>query len=96
MTDDNSKPTHCQRLRKLLMSGSTITPLSSWTVLGIYRLASRIHELRSGKFNGVEYQIKDRWKEVSNKYGESCRVKEYFMQPAEIFQARLDEAERKQ
>jgi len=63
-----------QRLLAYLEQGETINPLKAWDELGIYRLASRICDLRK---EGVE--VKDRWLDVSNRYGEFVKVKQYYL-----------------
>tara|TARA_Y100000592_G_C5468323_1_gene317973 strand:+ start:332 stop:535 length:204 start_codon:yes stop_codon:yes gene_type:complete len=66
--------TQKQRLLTYLEQGNKINPLKAWQELGIYRLASRICDLRK---EGVE--VKDEWLEVPNRYGEFVRVKEYYL-----------------
>ena len=63
-----------QRLLAYLEQGETINPLKAWDELGIYRLASRICDLRK---EGIE--VKDRWLDVSNRYGEFVKVKQYYL-----------------
>lgn len=50
----------------------SITPLQAMRDLGIYRLASRIADLRKR-----DYIIIDEWVEVETKYGGTTRVKRY-------------------
>ncbi len=66
--------TQKQRLLTYLEQGNKINPLKAWQELGIYRLASRICDLRK---EGNE--VKDEWLEVPNRYGEFVRVKQYFL-----------------
>tara|TARA_B100001778_G_C18605458_1_gene639533 strand:+ start:1503 stop:1706 length:204 start_codon:yes stop_codon:yes gene_type:complete len=66
--------TQKQRLLIYLEQGNKINPLKAWQELGIYRLASRICDLRK---EGNE--IKDEWLEVPNRYGEFVRVKQYYL-----------------
>jgi hypothetical protein len=66
--------TQKQRLLTYLEQGNKINPLKAWKELGIYRLASRICDLRK---EGNE--IKDEWLEVPNRYGEFVRVKQYYL-----------------
>ena len=66
--------TQKQRLLTYLEQGNKINPLKAWQELGIYRLASRICDLRK---DGNE--IKDEWLEVPNRFGEFVRVKEYYL-----------------
>jgi hypothetical protein len=66
--------TQKQRLLSYLEQGNKINPLKAWQELGIYRLASRICDLRK---EGNE--VKDEWLEVPNRYGEFVRVKQYYL-----------------
>ncbi len=66
--------TQKQRLLVYLEQGNKINPLKAWQELGIYRLASRICDLRK---EGNE--VKDEWLEVPNRYGEFVRVKQYYL-----------------
>ena len=66
--------TQKQRLLIYLEQGNKINPLKAWQELGIYRLASRICDLRK---DGNE--VKDEWLEVPNRYGEFVRVKQYYL-----------------
>jgi hypothetical protein len=63
-----------KRLLTYLEQGQTINPLKAWNELGIYRLASRVCDLRK---QGIE--IKDRWLDVPNRYGEFVKVKQYYL-----------------
>ena len=69
------KRTQCDRLLTYLQRGYKITSLEAWKELGIARLASRINDLRK-ECDG----ICDEWVEVPNRYGETCRVKRYWME----------------
>tara|TARA_Y100000592_G_scaffold17692_2_gene26600 strand:- start:339 stop:542 length:204 start_codon:yes stop_codon:yes gene_type:complete len=66
--------TQKKRLLTYLEQGNKINPLKAWQELGIYRLASRICDLRK---DGNE--IKDEWLEVPNRFGEFVRVKQYYL-----------------
>lgn len=70
--------THKERLLKCLYAGSKLTPLDSWRILGIYRLASRICELRQDG-----HKIKGKLVERSNKFGEVTRVMQYYIEQGE-------------
>lgn len=63
-----------KRLLAYLEQGETINPLKAWNELGIYRLASRVCDLRK---SGVK--VKDEWLDVSNRFGEFVRVKQYYL-----------------
>jgi len=62
------------RLLNYLEEGKSVNPLKAWNELGIYRLASRICDLRK---EGIK--VKDVWLDVSNKYGEFVKVKQYYL-----------------
>ena len=66
--------TQNKRLLTYLEQGNKINPLKAWQELGIYRLASRICDLRK---EGNE--IKDEWLEVPNRFGEFVRLKQYYL-----------------
>lgn len=64
----------CERIKEWLESGKAIDPLTSWNELGIYRLASRISDLKKAGM-----QIHKRDKPVLNRFGETCIVAEYYL-----------------
>lgn len=68
------KDTQNKRLSAWLLSGKKVNPVVSWNVLGIYRLASRIHDLKE---KGLD--IDSRFIDVQNSFGEKFRVKEYWV-----------------
>ena len=72
--------TQNERLLNLLLKGLKVNGLSAWQSLGIYRLGSRIHDLRCGAYDGKRYLIQDRWIERENQFGEKVRFKEYFFE----------------
>lgn len=74
----NVRPTQCNRIDEYIREFGSITQLEALRDLGVMRLASRISEMRK---NGIE--VKDRWKDVKNRYGENCQVKEYFYEVAQ-------------
>jgi len=63
-----------KRLLTYLEEGKPINPIKAWNELGIYRLASRVCDLRK---QGIT--IKDAWLDVANRYGEFVRVKQYYL-----------------
>lgn len=67
--------TQCERIRKYLEDFGSITQLQALSDLGIMRLASRISEMRQ-----AGEPIEDRVIEVKNRYGETCRVKQYYLE----------------
>lgn len=77
-------PTQCARLLKLLLQGSSITPLESWQNLGIYRLASRISDLRCGHHDGRRYPIQKKMVSVKNRYGDTAHVARYWIDTDDI------------
>lgn len=74
----NVRPTQCNRIDEYIREFGSITQLEALRDLGVMRLASRISEMRK---NGIE--VKDKWKDVKNRYGEKCQVKEYFYEVAQ-------------
>ena len=68
------KDTQNKRLSAWLLSGKKVNAVVSWNVLGIYRLASRIHDLKE---KGID--IDSRFIDVQNSFGEKFRVKEYWV-----------------
>jgi len=63
--------TQNQRLLERLQVRS-VTPLEAWEQLGIYRLSSRVHELRS-----QGHAIESKMVEVLNQFNEPVRVAKY-------------------
>ena len=76
--EDNVRPTQCNRIDEYIREFGSITQLEALRDLGVMRLASRISEMRK---NGIE--VKDRWKDVKNRFGENCQVKEYYYEVAQ-------------
>lgn len=70
----HSKPTQCTRIAEYLKQFGSITQYEALQDLGIMRLASRISELRK---NG--YEINSKMISVTNRFGETCNIKQYFM-----------------
>jgi hypothetical protein len=64
-----------KRLYDYLNQGNKIDPLTSWTELGIYRLASRITDLKD-----AEIKIGKGWKTVINRFGDKIKVREYWIE----------------
>lgn len=65
--------TQCDRLHEALKLGP-VNPMQAWAELGIYRAAARAADLRD---RGVP--VKTRKVEVKNRFGETCRVAEYYL-----------------
>lgn len=66
------KVTQQERLLKHLKENSSVTPMTAFTKLGIYRLAACVHSLKKA---GVK--IKARRVNVENRFGDLCRVAQY-------------------
>lgn len=70
----NSNPSQNQRILDYLDSHGSITQEEAREKLGVWRLASRICDLkRKG------YEIEGKMETVQNRYGEKCRIKRYTM-----------------
>ena len=69
----NTNPTQANRVLDYLMKHGSITQFEALQ-LGVMRLASRVSELRK---NGTE--INSEMVKVTNRYGETCRVKRYYI-----------------
>lgn len=63
------------RILDHLQTVGTIRPMTAWNDLGIYRLASRINDLRK-----AGYKIKTRKVEVVNRWGEASYIAEYSLE----------------
>lgn len=68
----NSNPTQCGRILQYIEQHGSITQQEASRELGIMRLASRMTELKKRG-----HKIETEWVKVSNRYGETCRVKRY-------------------
>lgn len=69
---ENSNPTQCNRVLDYMERHGGITPLEAIMELGVFRLASRISEMRK---RGLK--IVDEWVQVTNRFDETCRIKRY-------------------
>ena len=72
MAKTDHKPTQNERILVYLHKYGSINPLEAMRDLGIYRLASRISDMRR-----LGYDIVDEWMPVKNRWGEKSRVKKY-------------------
>ena len=68
----NKRPAQCQRVIDWLTSHDELTTLEAITEIGVLRLSARISELKDDGF-----LFGCRWKEITNRYGETCRIKAY-------------------
>ena len=64
--------TQTQRLLEYLKTHQTINPMEAWRELGIYRLASRICELKKDGHCIIAGRV-----DVDNQFGEKCTVAQY-------------------
>jgi len=62
-----------ERLLIWFKHGYRVNPRLAESTLGIARLASRINEIKD------RVEIQKGWLEVKNKFGEKCRVREYWV-----------------
>jgi hypothetical protein len=62
----------CSRLLTYLQEQGPINPMQAWERLGIYRLGARVFDLRE-----AGHKIDRDLVEVSNRFGELCRVARY-------------------
>lgn len=65
--------TQCDRLEAFLNERGSITPIESWSLLGIYRLSARIYQLKHEQGMNIETERA----EVENRWGEKCCVARY-------------------
>ena len=75
MTEENRRPTQSERVLRYMRSRGSITHLESMNTIGVMRLASRIAELKKDG-----YPIGSRMDKVKNRWGETCRVKRYYLE----------------
>lgn len=66
--------TQATRLKEHLEGGRTVTRLSALTELGIFELSARVIDLE-----GVGMTIDRRRITVRNRWGEKCKVVEYYL-----------------
>lgn len=69
--------TQNRRLVKYLEDHESITQLEALNELGIFRLASRINDLKR-----IGYDIGGEMVDVTNRFGEVAKVKRYFLKNA--------------
>ena len=74
MTNEHKRPIQANRIIDYMRARGSITTKIAMTELGVLRLASRIHELRSSGYN-----IGDVYINVHDRYGNETRVKKYFI-----------------
>ena len=74
----HSNPTQNQRILDYMERHGSITQLEALNACSVMRLASRISDLRR-----KGYPIESQMVKVTNKYGETCRVKQYSLGDAD-------------
>ncbi len=72
VTRKTPKESQNKRLLKRLQEGKRVDPLSAWSVLGIYRLSARIHDLRE-----EGHKIETERIQVKNQFNETITVANY-------------------
>ena len=72
MSKVDHKPNQNKRVLEYITNKGGITQLEAWKFCGVMRLASRISDLRR---RGHAFATD--WIEVTNQFGEKCRVKRY-------------------
>jgi hypothetical protein len=68
----NKKPKQADRVLSYMSNYGSITALQAMRDLGVYRLASRIHELREHGFGITSDSVL-----VQNRYGDKSRIARY-------------------
>ena len=71
------------RVHVYMLNHDHITALEAMNDLGIFRLGARIYDLKA---QGVP--VMDDWKEVTNRFGEKCRIKMYWLPDKEAQDAK--------
>ena len=72
----HSNPTQCQLILDYIEEFGSITPLEAMRDLGVYRLASRISEMK----NKQSLPIKSEWETVQTRRGTKTRIKRYSLE----------------
>ena len=68
----HSKPTQNERIIEYMRETGSITQLEALKELGVFRLASRICDLRKRGYN-----IISKYETIKNRFGEPCPIKRY-------------------
>ena len=72
------KRTQADRVIRYMMEFGSISQLEAFNELGVFRLASRISDLKKRG-----YPIASKTETVKNRYGEKCYIKRYSLQGGE-------------
>lgn len=76
------KPTQNALILDYIAEFGSITPLEAMRDLGIYRLASRVSDLKKRG-----YDIESTWQSVPTRYGTQTRIKRYSLREAQYEEA---------
>ena len=68
----HTRPRQTERVLDYIRTFGSITQLEAMNILGVYRLASRISELKKQGYNITGETVA-----VKNRFGEKCHVKRY-------------------
>jgi len=71
--EQHRRPNQCQRIISYLMQFGSITALEALQDLGVFRLGTRIAELR----HKLGYNIVGKWQPIKNRYGEKVKIMRY-------------------
>lgn len=75
MNDVKHIPSQNERILDYMRKHGGITQMEALKQISVMRLASRISDLRRRG-----YPINDRFQTVTNKYGEKCQIKVYWLE----------------
>lgn len=75
MNDVKHIPSQNERILDYMREHGGITQMEALKKISVMRLASRISDLRRRG-----YHINDRFQTVTNKYGEKCQIKVYWLE----------------
>lgn len=68
-----------QRILNYIRDFGSITTFEAFTELGCTRLSEYIRQLR------LEFEIKDKWVESINRYGEKVQFKKYWLEEGDYY-----------
>ena len=70
--EKDTRANQCKQIIEYITQHGIITSAAAMTDLGIYRLASRIHDLKR-----LGYPIESKWEQTINRYGRAVKYKSY-------------------
>lgn len=79
MTMANRRPKQSERVIRYIQDFGSITQRDALNDIGVFRLASRISELKKDG-----WPISSKMEPVKNRYGETCHIKRYFLNDDEV------------